>query len=341
MKTAIQLFRDEEERGQFVQALTEGVAREQALILLEDRPEIKAFPKMQPVDWQPDFVVRIRDSYRPGRHPLHDKGAYYVLDFSSVFSASVMLAISTPPKRILDLCASPGGKSIFAWRLFHPELLACNETIRKRCGNLIANLRRCHIENSIVWSADPSVYAKKFPESFDLVLVDAPCSGQSLLAKGEPNPGCFAPNMIDMNVGRQRRITGNAVMCLRPGGHMFYSTCTFAIKENERIIEWLLKEYDDLEAVEIPHLSAFRSKYSEVPCYRLFPHYGLGAGAFAALIRRRGEPPAHYPSLDELTGLWRYGEDREEDKPKVQERTQNVQKRKPAPKPFVIRKRKR
>jgi 16S rRNA C967 or C1407 C5-methylase (RsmB/RsmF family) len=97
---------------------------------------------------------------------------------------------------------------VFAFRAFKPELLACNETIKKRTGTLISNLARCKVENSAVWSADPAVYAKRAPEAFDLVIVDAPCSGQSLMAKGDQAPGAFTPHIIDMCVGRQRRITG-------------------------------------------------------------------------------------------------------------------------------------
>lgn len=304
VKASEYLFPDPTEREAFINALLTGVGREQSLIILRDHSALRVFPRLGPTSWQPDFVMRLDADFRPGKHPLYEKGHFYSLDFSSVFSSSVMTAIQQPVRRVLDLCSAPGGKAIFAWRLFQPEVLACNETIRKRCGMLIDNLTRCDITGARVWSADPSVYARRWPESFDLVLVDAPCSGQSLMAKGEPAPGAFTPAMIDMNVGRQRRIAAHAVACLRPGGHMFYSTCTFSAKENEKIIAWIMETFPAMKPVVVDKLAAFQSSKAEFPCYRLFPHQGLGAGAFACLLRKEGEPPAHYPPIDDLTGLW-------------------------------------
>ncbi len=306
LKQAEALFGTTPERDRFVEAMLEGHARELAIIVMRDDPALRTFPRLSPESWQPEFVHRIDPEFRAAKHPLHQKGAFYSLDFSSVFSASAMMAIEEPPTRVLDLCAAPGGKSIFAYRLFHPEITICNEAIRKRTGSLIANLTRCRIEGSRVWSADPSVYAKRWPDAFDLVMVDAPCSGQSLVAKGDPAPGAFTPHMIDMNVGRQRRILGNAARCVRPGGYLFYSTCTFSLKENEKVLAWLLQEYPEFEAVEAPALAEFRSGYASFPCYRLFPQYGLGAGSFAGLLRRAGEPTAHRPSLEDLPGSWHY-----------------------------------
>lgn len=308
-KQAEALFDDLKEQEKFLAALIEGDSKGQAMIILEDRPEIGAFPKQRAFPWQPPFIVRILGDFRPSKHALYAKGAYYTLDFSSAFAASVMTAIEKPPQTVLDLCSSPGGKAIFSWRAFKPTFMLCNETVRKRCTTLIDNLKRCHIEGSAVGSADPSVWARKAEGQFDLVIVDAPCSGQSLLAKGDEAEGCFDPQMIDMCVGRQRRITANAVQAMRPGGHMLYMTCTYAKKENEKIIEWLLSEFPDLEAMEAPLLYEFRSKYTDVPCYRLFPQSGIGAGAFSALVRKKGEPEGPAVIPEDLPVFWRYGQE--------------------------------
>lgn len=300
------LFPDEAERERFLEALLSGESREQAILIVHDAPAVRTFPRQGPLPWQPDFVVRLAEGFRPGKHPLYEKGALYPLDLSSAFAASAMLAIRNPVRRVLDLCAAPGGKAIFAWRAFHPEHLVANETMRKRTGSLIANLERCRIEGSAVGSADPSVWARKAPEAFDLVVVDAPCSGQSLLAKGDPAPGCFDPEMIDMCVGRQRRIVSHAATSVAPGGHLLYATCTYALKENEKVLAWLLAQREDLEAVEVPSQAANRSPHADFPCYRLYPHSGEGAGAFVALLRKRGETPA-LPELEGLPLFWRYG----------------------------------
>jgi 16S rRNA C967 or C1407 C5-methylase (RsmB/RsmF family) len=307
LRQAANLFPDRAERDLFIDALVKTVPREQAIIIMKDDPAIRTFPRMKRVDWQPAWVERLSEEFRPGQHPLYQKGCFYPLDFSSVFSASAMLAATEAPRRVLDLCASPGGKSVFCYRAFKPETLIANETIRKRTGALIANFTRCHIEGSHVWSADPSVYAKKYGEAFDMVIVDAPCTGQSLLAKGDDAPGAFSPQMIDMNVGRQRRIAGTAAQCLLPGGYLFYSTCTFSIKENEKLMTWLQAQYPELKPVEVPLLAAFQSRFVDFPCYRLFPHQGFGAGAFACLLRRDGDRPEELPILHEIAFSWKYG----------------------------------
>lgn len=329
LKQAARLFPEGPERERFVNALVGGVGREPAIIVLQDHPAIQTFPKEWPEPWQPPFIVRLSEHFRPGQHPLYAKGAFYSLDFSSVFAASAMLEIKSPVTRVLDLCASPGGKSVFAWRAFKPELMLCNETIRKRANTLIDNLDRCKVESAYVWCADPSVYSTKYVDAFDLVLVDAPCSGQSLMAKGDPAPGAFTPSTIDMCVGRQRRILGNAAHTVRPGGHLLYMTCTFARKENEKMIEWFLEQHPEFRAVEVPHLDAYRSTYSDQPCYRLFPMSGLGAGAFTCLLVREGE--AELPVID-LAYRWKYGDPtrREVPLPQPEEDSETVEGETPA-----------
>ena len=307
LKQAEDLFPDPAEREEFVRAMMAGESRELCIIVMEDRPEIRTFPRLGATPWQPEFVIRLAEGFKASKHALYAKGAFYSLDFSSVFSASAMLAIPDAPKSVLDLCAAPGGKAVFAWRAFRPQVLACNETIRKRAGTLIQNLERCKVEAASVWSADPSVWPKKCPQGFDMVVVDAPCSGQSLLAKGDDAPDCFLPSMIEMNVGRQRRIAAHAAKCVKPGGHLLYATCTFSIKENEKVMAWLMKEFPHFVAAEVPRLAALQSKYADFPCYRLFPHYGIGAGAFVALLRNTAPAPEEEAELV-VPAWWRYGD---------------------------------
>ena len=206
------------------------------------------------------------------------------------------------------MCSAPGGKAIFAYRAFHPEILVCNEVIRNRIGALIDNVQRCQVEGAMVTNLDPSAWARLYGEAFDFVIVDAPCSGQSLLAKGSSAPGCFSHKMVAMCAGRQRRILGNAVEALRPGGHLLYMTCTYSLEENEKIVKWALEQFSNLEAVGVPGLAAFRSLHSGSPCYRLYPQSGIGAGAFTALLQKTGDPESEMPSLDSLKAIWRFGD---------------------------------
>jgi 16S rRNA C967 or C1407 C5-methylase (RsmB/RsmF family) len=237
--------------------------------------------------WQPTFVDCLPPNEKPGQHPLHESGYYYCLDFSSVFAASTLLAICQPIKSVLDMCAAPGGKGIFSWRALQPELLIGNEVIGKRLGMLISNLKRCHIRPAAVTNIDPQIWSQCIPNTCDLVIVDAPCTGQSLLAKGDKAPGCFHPTLINKNASRQKRIIANSAQLVAPQGYLAYMTCTYSLEENEQVCEWFLARFPQFRAVSIPHLSSYQSHLSTIPCYRLFPQNGIGAGAFTALFQNQ------------------------------------------------------
>lgn len=275
----------------FLEAVTAPRERTSALVWLTPRPDEVPFPILPPLDWQPAFVDRVPTESKPGLHPLHDSGAFYIMDFSSVFAASAVLAIAPhtvgSPTLMLDVCSAPGGKAIFAFRALSPEQLVCNEVIRKRCKSLIANLTRCRIARTSVVSIDPSALAAAFTEAATLAIVDAPCSGQSLLVKGKPAPGCFHPRTITMNLRRQRRILAETASTISPGGFIAYMTCTYSPDENEEVAEWFVERFPEFSPVTIPELAPFRTHLSEAPAYRLWPQSKLGAGSFVALFQRQ------------------------------------------------------
>ncbi|MEG4075203.1 hypothetical protein QUA30_21100 [Microcoleus sp. Pol14C2] len=137
------------------------------------------------------------------KHSLHQAGHYYCLDFSSIFSASTLLTISQSIKLILDMCTAPEGKSIFAWKTLKPELLLCNEVIGKRIGMPISNLKPCQIKPSVATNVDSKILTEKIPPTAILVIVEAPYTGQSLLAKGDKAPRCFHNVTINRNGNRK------------------------------------------------------------------------------------------------------------------------------------------
>ncbi len=288
-KVARSLFAEESGQERFIGSLTDPVSRPTAVAWTGQRPATHPFTPHPPTAWLPDWVDLVSFEQRPGRHSVHESGDIYCLDPSSVF-ASRVLSVVNEPELIIDLCASPGGKAILAWRQCGRPNLLCNEVIGKRTGTLISNLRRCHIHPARVCSVDPAPLAEQMEAVADVVIVDAPCSGQSLIARGKKSPGCFHPATINMNANRQRRILSNAVRLVAPGGWLAYMTCTYALKENERNLEWLLKNNPQLEAIEVPLLSDFQSSYSDEPCYRLWPFDSVGAGAFATILRSTDEP---------------------------------------------------
>lgn len=266
----------------FLAALTEGKSARPALLWLRDASETP-FTSLPPAPWQPEFVQAVGFGERPGRHTLHDDGAYYCLDLSSVFEASALCGLPTGGT-VVDVCAAPGGKTIFAHRALSPARLIANEVIGKRLGPLTGNLKRCAV-SAETRCADPARLAEELAGQAGVVLVDAPCSGQSLLARGQDNPGAFHPVTVNSCANRQKRILAESVRLLAPGGFLLYSTCTYAKEENEEAISWLLMRFSSLAPQELPLHTAHRSPHADFPCYRLWPEEGYGAGGFLTLLK--------------------------------------------------------
>ena len=198
------------------------------------------------------------------------------------------------------MCAAPGGKSILAQTRVSPQEHVSNEVNPKRLGILRHNLLRCGFTNLYTQRLRPDQWAELAPGCIDLILADAPCSGQSLLAKGIPNPGCFNSSVTGGNAKRQRGILLAALRCLAPGGFLLYTTCTYAPEENERNVLYLLKRHPDLHTVTVPELEHFRSSLTQEACYRLMPFHGAGAGGFTCLLRKEGGHPLPLSLPDEL-----------------------------------------
>ncbi len=284
-KLATRLFDTPDEQERFLAAVERGDAARPCAVWLRDRPENSIGPILNhSAKWVPSFATAFEHGFRPGAHPLHAAGAFYSLDLSSVFSAGLLAAIDEPIENALDLCASPGGKTVLL-RCFQPDCrITANEAIGSRKGILRENMARCGLDDVEVVSHDPSFLAVTQKGEFDLVVADVPCSGQSLLARGMDNPGCFNPIVTKRNAMRQRRITAAAMDMLRPGGWLLYTTCTFAVEENEEVVEWLLKKRPEFEVVACDRHEDFASRHGAFPCYRLYPQSGLGAGSFGALL---------------------------------------------------------
>ena len=298
-KLAARLF---EQPAPFLEALKSPVLDTRAIAWTKARPSPMPFDVHPPENWQPSFVDRLRGEAQAGRHELHEMGAYYCLDSSSVFASCVLTAVPTHPDLLVDVCASPGGKSIMGWLMLSPKRMICNETIGKRLGALKSNLTRCGVQVAEVTCLDPSRLAEQMPSEAEVVIVDAPCSGQSLVAKGKEAPGAFHPATINMNANRQRRILANAAQLVKPGGHLAYITCTYSEKENESNVEWFLKKFPHFKAVSVPLLDAFQSHLSRTPCYRLWPQQNVGAGSFTALLVRDSAHDQPRDSTQALAG---------------------------------------
>lgn len=194
------------------------------VVWLQDRPSEVGFVTGDRPEWLPEWIDVAAEGERPGKLPAHEEGAIYCMDLSSTFACAALSAIVDPVSIVVDVCASPGGKGIVARRYLGPNLLVGNEVIGKRTAQLISNYKRCHIDPSIVTSLDPERLGEEVPASADLVVVDAPCSGQSLVLKGMAAPGAFHPATIGMNERRreessrthQRSSLRGATFCMPP-----------------------------------------------------------------------------------------------------------------------------
>ncbi len=235
--------------------------------------------------WLPARVRIPAVGERPTQYPDYKAGMYYVLDLSSCWEGAALSALPRTPERSLDMCAAPGGKTVLLAAQTELRDHTANEVNAARRGILRQNAGRCGLPNTRVTGLRPEQWARS-GELFDLILADAPCSGQSLLCKGIKNPGCLGAATVRGNAKRQRGILLAAVRCLAPGGYLLYTTCTYDPEENERTVAYLLRRVDGFMACEVASLAAYRTALADFPAYRLLPHHGAGAGGFCCLLKR-------------------------------------------------------
>lgn len=247
----------------------------------------------EPIPWAANAFYYDENSH-PGKHPYHEAGLYYIQE-PSAMSAAALLA-PTPGEYVLDLCAAPGGKSTqLASYLQQEGLLVANEIHPARCKILSQNIERLGIANAIVTNEDSSSLAKHFPEYFDKILVDAPCSGEGMFRKNPEAMAEWSLEQVLFCAARQSDILNNAAKMLKPGGTMVYSTCTFSPEENEGVIGTFLETHPDFSIVrqENSYFSSGNPQWGNHDpnlshTFRLWPHKLHGEGHFAALLRKNG-----------------------------------------------------
>lgn len=292
LRLCTRLRLDDAAAAALLSAMRAGDSSRSAVVLTPHAPAeyVPPFPcaDMSAASWLPPRVFVPQTGVgvlKPTAYEDYRRGLYYALDLSSCWE-SAALAVVPQPRRSLDLCAAPGGKSMLMAARYLPQDHTANEVNAARRGILRQNMEQCGVPNVTVTGLRPDQWAAS-GEKFDLLLVDAPCSGQSLLCKGIRNPGCLGAAMVNGNAKRQKGILLAAVQCAAPGAHLLYSTCTYDPDENEKVMAYILKRVPGWEAVEVPALSAYRSALADFAAYRLLPHHGFGAGGFCCLLRKK------------------------------------------------------
>ena len=273
-----------EELPAFLHSYTEPYCR--GIRLNPLKPTAKEFwPEgvLESVPWEPSAHYLTVES-DAGADVLHEAGGWYLQEPSAM--AAVAALNPQPGDRVLDLCAAPGGKSTqIAGRMRGQGLLISNEPVPKRAAILARNMERMGVMNALTVSALPDVLAARWPEAFDAVLVDAPCSGEGMFRR---HPETRAEWTADSPAGcakRQREILESAAKLVRPGGRLTYATCTLNPTENEENMAWFVETHPDFELspFALPGLGSCEGAMT------LYPHRIRGEGHFVALLRRKGE----------------------------------------------------
>ncbi len=240
----------------------------------------------------------ILESTEPiGTSPLHHAGMIYMQDPGAM---SAIAAVNIKPDfKILDMCAAPGGKSSQAAEFLGDEgFILSNEYVPKRAKIIVSNFERLGIKNAIVTSLASDEIAKMYEGVFDLVIVDAPCSGEGMFRKSDEAVECWSEENVLACSKRQMEIIENAKSTVKDGGYLLYSTCTYSIEENEMVVDEFLNNNREFELVPVNEKvrAVTKDGISFDGCKsdslnmtrRFYPHVSDGEGQFIALMRRRG-----------------------------------------------------
>ena len=228
-----------------------------------------------------------------GNHPFHHAGMIYVQDPGAMATAECLDI--DPDWWILDMCAAPGGKSSqLRNKLGERGVLVSNEIVHSRCKILTGNMERLGFRHTATTCLDPARIAQLFPETFDMIMVDAPCSGEGMFRKDDIAIREWSVENVLHCAQRQKGILEHAVTALRPGGYIVYATCTFSLEENEMVVDSFLQEHPEFEL--IPVREVVRRHTGDGICFdgcscpnlhdarRFYPHKSRGEGQFMAVL---------------------------------------------------------
>ncbi|MCM3627213.1 RsmB/NOP family class I SAM-dependent RNA methyltransferase [Paenibacillus glycanilyticus] len=224
---------------------------------------------LEPVPWCKTGYY-YDEAARPGKHPYHAAGLYYIQEPSAMSAAELLDA--QPGETILDFAAAPGGKTTqIAGGMNGEGLMIANEIHPARAKILSENVERLGIRNAVVTNAAPQELSRRFPAFFDRIMLDSPCSGEGMFRKDEDAVSEWSEAHVSYCAERSSEILEHAAIMLKPGGILVYSTCTFNREENERTIEQFAAKHPSFQIERIE---------------RLWPHQVRGEGHFVARLRK-------------------------------------------------------
>jgi 16S rRNA C967 or C1407 C5-methylase (RsmB/RsmF family)/NOL1/NOP2/fmu family ribosome biogenesis protein len=257
--------------------------------------------QMEKIPWSSQgYYLKERPSFT--MDPLFHAGTYYVQESSSMFVEHILNAIDAPREGVfLDLAAAPGGKStILSSYLGESGFLVANEVLKPRANILKENIIKWGLGNTLVTQNDPEHF-RDLQGFFDLVLVDAPCSGEGMFRRDHHSRSEWSMDNVNLCAARQERILDIAGSLVKPDGYLIYSTCTFNEKENEEMIRFLVEEFA-YSPVRIPLISDWNIVESKTETeegifygYQFLPHLVQGEGFFVSVLKRKGEAVSTIP----------------------------------------------
>ncbi|OYW75438.1 MAG: hypothetical protein B7Z27_08775, partial [Sphingobacteriia bacterium 32-37-4] len=244
------------------------------------------------VPWCSDgFYLKERPSFT--MDPLFHAGAYYVQEASSMFlhhAIHELIPGSKQGLKVLDLCAAPGGKSTLLASIFSEGLVVSNEVIKSRAAILVENTTKWGLPNMVVTNNDPEHF-KDFVGYFDVIVVDAPCSGSGLFRKDSAAIGEWSEQNVVHCSQRQERILATILPCLKQDGILLYSTCSYSEAEDESIADWLVSHMN-MESCPIKtapswNIITTQSPQQQAWGYRFYPYLVKGEGFYLAAFKQQ------------------------------------------------------
>lgn len=277
-------------------AFEQALAAPQSISVRVHPQKLKVTPKLKSVPWCPHgFYLKERPVFT--FDPTFHGGAYYVQEAGSMLLWHILSTLFPENRdlKVLDLCAAPGGKStlILSW-LDGRGFLVANEIIGKRARILEENINKWGYSNQLITNSDPERF-ENLGELFDVVVVDAPCSGEGMFRKEEDALRMWSLENVQHCHLRQNRILEQAMACLKPGGFLIYSTCTYNETENELSLAKAAEKFE-AESINLnlpERFNIFKSEKNGVIGYRCFPHLVQSEGFFTGILKK---PEAEFKS---------------------------------------------
>ena len=265
-------------------------------ISLEEFEKINPFGKEKIPYTENGFYL---DFEKAGNHPYHHAGMIYIQEPGAMMPAECVEV--QKGWKVLDVCAAPGGKSTQLKNKIGEEgILVSNEIIPSRCKILTGNIERLGFQNTVTTCMNAEKLASVFPKTFDLVMVDTPCSGEGMFRKDEEAVSQWSEENVKKCSLRSAEILESASRCVNSGGYIIYATCTFSVEENEKTVDDFLKNHPEFEIVpvkkEVMENTCDGVSFEGCNCEnisfarRFYPHKRRGEGQFAAVLKNKEAP---------------------------------------------------